>query len=121
MEMSRSEALRLARITLQYFQQHFESDVSAPRLLTLIGVAENPGSPQFELGGVIGLPSHATVSRNINDLTHLTSRREPGPGYVRQDPDPNSRRRNLVRLTDRGEVLIDGLVKALNKAIGGGA
>lgn len=90
-------------------------------MLTLIGVAENPGSPQFELGSVIGMPSHATISRNINDLTHLTSRREPGPGYVRQDPDPNSRRRNLLRLTDRGEVLVEGLVKAINKAKGDGA
>lgn len=117
MSLTRTEALRLARVMLQYFQRHFDTDVSAPRLLTLVGIAENPDSPQFELGGVIGLPSSATVSRNINDLTHLTSRREPGPGYVRQDPDPNSRRRNLVRLTPRGEVLIEGLVKELNKAL----
>ena len=115
--MSRTETLRAMREALRYLQTHLDAEVSAQRILTLIGVAENPASPQFELGKVIGSGNASTISRNLNDLSHLTSRRQPGPGYIRQDPDPNSRRRNLVNLTPRGEVLVNGMVDAFNKAL----
>lgn len=117
MQMTKAELLKVLRVAVGYLQSNVDAEISAQRILTLIGVAEHPGVAQYELGERIGIDAASTPSRNLNDLTHRTSRRKPGPGLVTQEPDPDFRRRNVVRLTDRGEALLAAMTAEVNKAM----
>lgn len=117
MQLSNEQVLKVLGVAVRYLQEKIDPEMPAQRILTLVGVAQHPGAPQFELGEMIGLPAASTISRNLNDLTHLTSRRKPGPDLVAQEPDPHFRRRNLVRLTKRGEALIAAMTAEVNQAL----
>lgn len=117
MQMTKAELLKVLRVAVGFLQENVDAEISAQRIITLIGVAEHPGVAQYELGERIGIDAASTLSRNLNDLTHRTSRRKPGPGLVTQEPDPDFRRRNLVRLTDRGETLLAAMTHEVNKAM----
>lgn len=117
MQMTKAELLKVLRVAVGFLQDNVDAEISAQRIITLIGVAEHPGVAQYELGERIGIDAASTLSRNLNDLTHRTSRRKPGPGLVTQEPDPDFRRRNVVRLSDRGEALLAAMTAEVNKAM----
>lgn len=115
--MTKAELLKVLRVAVGFLQDNVDAEISAQRIITLIGVAEHPGVAQYELGERIGIDAASTLSRNLNDLTHRTSRRKPGSGLVTQEPDPDFRRRNVVRLSDRGEALLAAMTAEVNKAM----
>lgn len=95
-EMAQLEsALRFARSKLS-------ADITAQRLLILIGVYFHEGLSQRELLSFLDSTSITALSRNIADLSVLTSRKGPGPGLLELRTDPMNLRVKRIYLTAKG-------------------
>ncbi|MCB1749469.1 MAG: winged helix-turn-helix transcriptional regulator [Gammaproteobacteria bacterium] len=88
--------------TLRYARRTLGPDVTVQRLLVLVAVYGNEGASQSELLGTLGDISITALSRNLADLSALTSRKTPGPGLIELRVDPLNLRRKQVYLTARG-------------------
>lgn len=88
-------------------------DITVQRLLVLLSVADHPGCSQHDLGQRLTGISSTALSRNLADLSALTSRKLPGPNLIRQQPDPTNLRRKQLHLTRKGQRLIGELKAAL--------
>lgn len=55
------------------------------------------------------LTSNASVSRNVQALSETREDGRPGLGLVEAAPDPSEGRRNLVRLSTKGRLIINQL------------
>jgi DNA-binding MarR family transcriptional regulator len=96
MEMAQLEsALRFARSRLS-------ADVTAQRLLILIGVYFHEGLSQRELLKYLDSTSITALSRNIADLSGLTTKKVPGPGLLELRTDPMNLRVKKIYLTSKG-------------------
>jgi len=73
----------------------------------LAALAETGATSQADLGRRIGL-DRSDVTAAVTDLE--------GRGYLDRAPDPADRRRNLVRITERGEEFLGELDKELDAA-----
>lgn len=89
------KALRFARTNLS-------PDVTAQRLLILIGVYFHEGLSQRELLSFLDSTSITALSRNIADLSSLTTKKIPGPGLLELRVDPLNLRVKRVFLTRKG-------------------
>jgi DNA-binding MarR family transcriptional regulator len=88
-------ALRFARARLS-------PDITAQRLLILIAVYFNEGLSQRELLQHLESTSITALSRNLADLSTLTTRKSPGPGLLELRVDPLNLRVKRVFLTRKG-------------------
>jgi DNA-binding MarR family transcriptional regulator len=88
-------ALRFARAKLS-------PDITAQRLLILIAVYFHEGLSQRELMQHLESTSITALSRNLADLSAMTTRKSPGPGLLELRVDPLNLRVKRVFLTRKG-------------------
>ena len=77
------------------------------------GVYLHEGLSQRELLNHLESTSITALSRNIADLSALTTRKAPGPGLLELRTDPMNLRVRRVYLTRRGARLVSEIEKAL--------
>ncbi len=87
--------------------------MTAQRLMILLCVALNEGLSQRELLQRLELTSITALSRNIADLSALTSRKTPGPGLLELRSDPMNLRIKRVHLTPRGRKFVERWLGAM--------
>jgi DNA-binding MarR family transcriptional regulator len=75
-------------------------EVTSPQFFLLMALERDPGIDQRTLGAVVSLDRSTTA-----DVVE----RMLGRGYVQKTRDPGDRRRNVLRLTAAGEVLVKEL------------
>ena len=87
---------------LRFARSNLNADVTAQRLLILIGVYFHEGLSQRELLSFLESTSITALSRNIADLSTLTTKKLPGPGLLELRVDPLNLRVKRVFLTGKG-------------------
>lgn len=100
------QALRLVRARVA-------PDITAQRLLILLAVHFHEGLSQRELLDWLDSTSITALSRNLADLSALTSRKTEGPGLIELRVDPMNLRVKRVYLTRKGKRLVADLAAAL--------
>lgn len=93
---------------LRYARAELGADVTVIRLLVLLAVAQHEGLSQRALAAHLDGISVTALSRNLADLSELTSRKTPGPGLVRRERDTTNLRAQRVFLTRAGRRFIAG-------------
>jgi DNA-binding MarR family transcriptional regulator len=87
---------------LRFASSNLTADITAQRLLILIGVYFHEGLSQRELLNFLDSTSITALSRNIADLSALTTKKLPGPALLEQRVDPLNLRVKRVFLTTKG-------------------
>lgn len=87
---------------LRYARKRLSPDITAQRLLILIAVYFHEGLSQRELLQYLESTSITALSRNLADLSALTTRKTPGPGLLELRIDPLNLRVKRVFLTAKG-------------------
>jgi len=87
---------------LRFARSNLSADITAQRLLILIGVFFHEGLSQRELLSFLDSTSVTALSRNIADLSSLTTKKLPGPGLLELRADPLNLRVKRVFLTTKG-------------------
>ena len=109
--MSRKASPRVEEVTaemqqlekaLRFARSNLSADITAQRLLILIGVFFHEGLSQRELLNFLDSTSVTALSRNIADLSSLTTKKLPGPGLLELRADPLNLRVKRVFLTPKG-------------------
>lgn len=93
------KALRFARVRIS-------PDITAQRLLILISVFQNEGMHQRELLKTLDSTSITALSRNLADLSALTTKKTPGPGLLELRLDPMNLRVKRIYLTAKGRSFV---------------
>lgn len=101
-------ALRFARAKLS-------PDITAQRLLILIAVYFHEGLSQRELLSHLDSTSITALSRNLADLSALTTKKAPGPGLLSLQVDPLNLRVKRVFLTTKGKRFMKQWLAAAQK------
>ena len=91
---------------LRFARKNLSPDISALRLLILIAVYFHEGLSQRELMNHPESRSITALSRNLADLSAMTPRKEPGPGWLVLRTDPLNRRIKRVFLTRTGRSFV---------------
>lgn len=91
---------------LRYARAKLSPDVTAQRLLILIAVYFHEGLSQRELLAYLESTSITALSRNLADLSALTTRKTPGPGLLELRVDPLNLRVKRVFLTAKGRKFV---------------
>lgn len=91
---------------LRFARSRLSPDITAQRLLILIGVYLHEGLSQRELLNHLETTSITALSRNIADLSVLTTRKTPGPALLELRPDPMNLRVKRVFLTRKGRAFV---------------
>ncbi len=100
-------ALRFARASLT-------PDITAQRLLILISVFQNEGLNQRELLSKLETTSITALSRNLADLSSLTTKKLPGPGLLELRVDPMNLRIKRIYLTPKGRSFVKRWFKTMS-------
>ncbi|MDX1498272.1 MAG: hypothetical protein R3176_00135 [Woeseiaceae bacterium] len=87
---------------LRYARAKLSPDITAQRLLILIAVYFHEGLSQRELLTHLESTSITALSRNLADLSALTTRKTPGPGLLELRVDPLNLRVKRIFLTAKG-------------------
>ena len=87
---------------LRFARSKISPDITAQRLLILIAVHFHQGLSQRELLAHLESVSITALSRNIADLSKLTTKKSPGPGLIELRADPLNLRIKRVFLTKKG-------------------
>jgi len=106
---SLDRALRFARAQLS-------PDITAQRLLILVSVYFHEGLSQRELLNHLDSTSITALSRNIADLSGLTTKKLPGPGLLELRFDPLNLRIKRVFLTAKGRKFVKQWIAAAEGA-----
>ena len=106
-----SSELRALSKMLKFARANVSDKMTVQQLDTLITISLEPeGIDQANLVKRADL-SRSGASKNIADLTALTSRHKPGPGLVESLIDPFNRSTRSIKLTMKGTaVLLEGLI-----------
>lgn len=88
---------------LRFARTHLSADITAQRLLILIGVYFHEGLSQKELLSHLDSTSITALSRNLADLSSLTTKKTAGPGLLELRSDPLNLRIKRVFLTRKGK------------------
>lgn len=99
---------------LRYARAKLSPDITAQRLLILICVYFNEGLSQRELLVKLDGTSITALSRNLADLSALTTRKQPGPDLLEQRSDPMNLRLRRVYLTSKGRKFVQQWLKAMS-------
>ena len=87
---------------LHFARKKISTDITAQRLQVLLAVYFHEGLSQRELLQFLDMTSITALSRNIADLSRLTSKKLKGPGLLELRPDPLNLRSKRVFLTKKG-------------------
>lgn len=109
----RTAGLQTVDRGLRFARANLSPDVTAQRLLILICVHFNEGLSQRELLDRLDSTSITALSRNIADLSALTTRKTPGPGLLELRIDPSNLRIKRVHLTRKGKAFVKRWLNAL--------
>lgn len=85
-------------------------DVTALRLHILFNVYMNEGLSQSELLRLLDMTSVTALSRNLADLSTLTSSKRIGPGLLELKFDAMNLRRKTIHLTPKGRKIIKSIL-----------
>ncbi len=96
-------ALAVLDRALRYARASLSPDITAQRLLILIAVYRHEGLSQRELLQHLESTSITALSRNLADLSALTTKKLPGPGLLELRMDPLNLRVKRVFLTVKGK------------------
>ena len=99
---------------LRFARENLTSDITAQRLLILIGVYFHEGLSQRDLLKFLDSTSITALSRNIADLSALTTKKLPGPALLELRVDPLNLRVKRVFLTSKGKRFMKRWFKALS-------
>ena len=97
------DTLRALDRALRFARAKLSPDITAQRLLILIAVYFNEGLSQRELLQHLESTSITALSRNLADLSALTTKKLPGPGLLELRVDPLNLRIRRVFLTRKGK------------------
>lgn len=101
-----AETLHALDRALRYARTKLSPDITAQRLLILIAVYFHEGLSQRELLTFLESTSITALSRNLADLSSLTTRKTPGPGLLELRIDPRNLRIKRVFLTKKGKQFV---------------
>lgn len=101
-----TDGLHLLDRALRFARRKISPDITAQRLLILIAVYRNEGASQRELLKQLDSTSITALSRNIADLSSLTSRKSQGPGLLELRVDPMNLRVKRIFLTQKGKAFV---------------
>ena len=102
-EQAMSAEMQQLERALRFARTNLSPDITAQRLLILIGVYFHEGLSQRELLNFLDSTSITALSRNIADLSTLTTRKTKGPGLIELQTDPLNLRIKRVFLTPKGK------------------
>lgn len=102
-QMRRLTALDRA---LRFARARLSPDITAQRLLILIAVYFHEGLSQKELLSHLESTSITALSRNLADLSAMTTKKSPGPGLLELRIDPLNLRIRRVYLTRKGRTFV---------------
>ena len=94
--------LRQLDRALRFARKKLSPDITAQRLLILIAVYFHEGLSQRELLAHLDSTSITALSRNLADLSSLTTKKTVGPGLLELKADPLNLRIKRVYLTAKG-------------------
>ena len=97
---------------LRFARARLSADITAQRLLILIAVYFNQGLSQRELLQHLDSTSITALSRNLADLSALTTKKLPGPGLLELRMDPLNLRVRRVFLTRKGRTFMRQWLRA---------
>jgi len=97
---------------LRFARARLSADITAQRLLILIAVYFNEGLSQRELLQHLDSTSITALSRNLADLSALTTKKLPGPGLLELRMDPLNLRVRRVFLTRKGRTFMRQWLRA---------
>ena len=97
---------------LRFARARLSADITAQRLLILIAVYFNEGLSQRELLQHLDSTSITALSRNLADLSALTTKKLPGPGLLELRMDPLNLRVRRVFLTRKGHTFMRQWLRA---------
>ncbi len=106
MARNAADGLHLLDRALRFARRKISPDITAQRLLILIAVYRNEGASQRELLRQLDSTSITALSRNIADLSSLTSRKSQGPGLLELRVDPMNLRVKRIFLTQKGKAFV---------------
>lgn len=101
---------------LRFARARISPDITAQRLLILIAVYFHEGLSQRELLSHLDSTSITALSRNLADLSSLTTKKAPGPGLLRLQVDPLNLRVKRVFLTSKGKRFMKQWLAAAQKS-----
>ena len=104
--------LRVIDRALRYARAKLSPDITAQRLLILVCVSIHEGLSQRELLRKLDTTSITALSRNLADLSELTTKKLPGPGLIELRTDPTNLRVKRVHLTAKGKRFIRHWIRA---------
>ncbi len=107
-------ALRRAQGVLTAFQ-HINDTLPIQIAISFITVALYEGRSLREYCDLTGV-AQSTMSRHLLDLGERNRKKEPGFHLVEQRSDTNDLRRNIYRLTPKGEKLAHDIAEAVESA-----
>lgn len=112
MALSRFQKSNLNKLNqlLRFVRAHLGSDITVQRLLILINVYLNEGMSQNELMQLLDSTSVTALSRNLADLSSMTSSKKLGPGLIELKVDPMNLRKKRIYLTEKGRVFLSELL-----------
>ena len=96
-------ALQSLDRALRFARSQLSPDVTAQRLLILLAVYFHEGLSQRELLKHLDATSITALSRNLADLSGLTTKKQPGPGLLELRVDPLNLRVKRVFMTQKGK------------------
>ena len=88
MATKQMRTMRTLDRALHFARKKISTDITAQRLQVLLAVYFNEGLSQRELLPFLDMTSITALSRNIADLSRLTSKKQDGPGLLELRPDP---------------------------------
>jgi DNA-binding MarR family transcriptional regulator len=86
-------------------------DVTALRLHILLNVYLNEGTNQSKLLTLLDVTSVTALSRNLADMSTLTSSKKPGPGLIELRFDVMNLRQKSIHLTTLGREIIETILE----------
>lgn len=106
-EVTTTRAIFTLLKSMEYLINGTREQIPSQHLLVLLHVAATDEIPQLDLIDKTH-SSQSAISRILYDLGE-GSPKEAGMGLLEAYPDPEWRRRKLVRLTEEGRILMNGL------------
>ncbi|MEJ2127825.1 MAG: hypothetical protein P8X81_03165 [Woeseiaceae bacterium] len=119
MSMAATKPMRTMRMldrALHFARKKLTTDITAQRLQILLAVYFNEGLSQRELLRFLDMTSITALSRNIADLSRLTTKKLKGPGLLELRVDPLNLRVKRVFLTKKGERFMEQWLAYANTA-----
>ncbi|MFT7458649.1 MAG: DNA-binding MarR family transcriptional regulator [Planctomycetota bacterium] len=113
--LSSRDVRKLAKIIefLGFARTEIDHDITAQRVVILINVCLHEGLSQNELLQKLEHTSVTALSRNLADLSNMTSRKMQGPGLLELRNDPLNLRKKRVYLTKAGKMFLSRWLNTL--------